>query len=132
LTSTCACAGVSGRGGRAQLGGCAVRAVAVKVFPIEAVNALVVGNAFRDLGVFHDDVVDDVVNFVIAYPNTPAPVANSVIYALGSGVTLRFHCVAAQSAGGRGTVAGAHKYGIGSMSYMHRTRIFATKRFIRI
>lgn len=68
--------------------GSAIGAVALEVLPIETVTAFVIWLAFRDVLIFADHTVDDVVNLVIANAHTPTMVAYRVVNALQPGVTL--------------------------------------------
>ena len=62
----------------------AVRAIALKVLPVEAIHTFIIGYALGNSGVLLYDVVDDVVNFVIANSYSPPPVFDSVVDALQS------------------------------------------------
>jgi hypothetical protein len=62
--------------------GRAVGAIALKVLPIEAITAFIVWYALWHLVVLAEDVVNDIVNLVIANADSPFEVCYGVIHAL--------------------------------------------------
>lgn len=101
------CGPCGARGGGGAGGGCCcgVRSVALKVFPVETVDAFFVRLAGGYVVVDLDYVFDNGFDSVVSYPHTPAFVRDGVVAAYVTCVAFGLQSVAAKSAEGGSGVA---------------------------